>query len=159
MKTLKKMRFLLLVTVVLFALSSCNKKDSGPGNFGSGTVKAKIDGTSVTFKNVTATKGIGLISISAIDKDDNSLSFTMPADITEGTYNLSDENNEIVMIYDTKNSDNGSYFSVSGEMKITKHNKNSNKLQATFNFTGENFNSSAVNITDGNIDVKYEEAN
>ena len=159
MKTLKKINFLLLITVVLFALSSCNKKNPGNSDFGSGTVKAKIDGTSITFKNVTAAKAIGLITISATDNNNKSLTFTMPDNISEGTYDLSNDDVQILILYQNENSESGGYFSISGELKITKHNEGSNKLDATFNFKGEDFNNSSVNVTDGSIDIKYDEAN
>ena len=154
MKTLKRFNYLLVITAFLFAFTSCNNDDDP----GSGTVKAKIDGTSITFKSVEAAKALNTIAITA-DNDNQykSLSCLMPGDIAEGTYDLADENTAILITYENENIENGGYFSTAGEIKITKHDKGKNKIEGTFYFTGDNF-VSTVSVTDGEFNVKYNEA-
>ncbi len=155
MLNLKNFKILLFITVTLFVLTSCNKDD----NPGTGTVKAKINGSSITFKNITAIKASELITISAENnKKDKSLSFTIPGKISEGTYDLSDDNDAILIIYENGNSETGGYFATSGELKITNHDKNKNKLEGSFHFKGENFAGNSVEVTDGKLDIKYTEA-
>lgn len=151
---MKNLKVLLFITAILFAFTSCNKDDEP----GSGTVKAKIDGTSITFKNVNAASAMSTIAITAdSDNKDKTLSFLMPGDIAEGTYDLSDDNTQIVIMYEDGNAENGAYFATAGELKVNKHDKGSNKLEGTFHFTGTNF-ASTVDVTGGEFDVKYDEA-
>ena len=125
-------------------------------------MSAKIDGTSIKFNNVSAAKdneGIGVIGYN--DSKDKSIVFGLPYDISEGTYelgDLGDDSTAVLVMYVEGSGDDGiGYLATSGELKITKHNKSSNTIKGTFHFEGSNF-VSTINVTDGEFDVKYDEA-
>jgi hypothetical protein len=108
----------------------------------------------VNFGNVQASSAIGVIAITG-EKDEMKITFILPADIQEGETQLSDNDvshSAVLEIGDKAVLGNG-------VININSHNHNKNTLKATFHFSGTIITGDEeYNITDGSLDVNYEEA-
>lgn len=175
MRTLKQfMLFVLVITSVSF-ISCSNDDDGGDPNTGggaaSGTISAKIDGSSFTSLEMTsiATKATaGGQTTLTIQGNTQSQAFNLIINGYDGvgTYVLSDDNVFRIASYiepNVSNPANSQTWSapfqdsgVVGEIKISE--ETDSNIKGTFNFTGKNTNDDTTkNITDGAFNLSVQE--
>ena len=140
MRTLKNF-MLLVMTLSLATFTSCSNDDDGGsgGNAPSGTLIAKVDGTSyesweISSSATIANNGNNLIII-ASNSDGNAFSFTVWGYDGVGTYDL-----------DGSNINN---------VNVASYTETDDKLIGTFEFTCKNINGdqSVKTITDGSFNL------
>lgn len=173
MRTLKNF-MLLVMTLSLVTFTSCSSDDDGGGggNAPSGTLVAKVDGTSyesweISSSATIANNGQNLIII-ASNSDGNAFSFTVWGYSGVGTYDLdgSNINNVNVASYtetdvDLNNPQNSTTEiwqapydnSMVGSLSISE--ETDDKLIGTFEFTCKNLNGdqSVKTITEGSFNL------
>ena len=168
MKTLNK-TILLLMAVIAVSLTSCKKDDDGGGggSAASGTLAAKVDGSSFNSMEMTsfATLTSGTLILQGSNASGKAISIIINHYDGIGTYEFSDSNVFVVGTYvetninDPMNSqtwtapyDNSG---VVGEVKISE--KTDTNVKGTFHFTAKNSNGdqSLKSITDGSFNLEF----
>jgi hypothetical protein len=172
MKTLKQLLFL-FITVSFVTYTSCSSSDDGgsPGNAASGTLVAKVDGTSyqsleISSSATVANGGQNLIII-ASNSDGKAFAFTVIGYDGVGTYplgggvnifnsasysetdvDLSNPQNSTTEIWQAPYDD-----TMVGELKVSE--ETDTKVIGTFEFTCKNVNgdNSVKTITDGSFNL------
>jgi len=121
-----------------------------PGN----SASAKVDNTALSISIVGGVVGSGKIILN-IGNGTKSISITMPADVSAGTFDFGQLGSTYTALYSASSS--VVYESLSGKLTISKHDKISKRLEGTFNFNGELFptGGGAVAVTDGKFAVSY----
>lgn len=171
MRTLKQF-MLLVMTMSLITLSSCSSDDDGGGggNASSGTLKAKVDGTSyqsmeisssATIANVGTTQSLVII---ASNSDGNAFAMTILGYEGTGTYEFTGANIAILNTasyteIDVSNPTMPEVWqapydaTLSGTISISE--ETDSKVKGTFEFTCKNVNGnqSIKNITEGSFDL------
>lgn len=163
----------LIISVSLFSLSSCSSDDDGggPGNAASGTLVAKVDGTSyqsleISSSATIANGGQNLILI-ASNSDGKAFAFTVIGYDGVGTYplggglnifnsasysetdvDLSNPQNSTTEIWQAPYDD-----TMVGELRVSE--ETDTKVIGTFEFTCKNVNgdNSVKTITDGSFNL------
>ncbi len=149
----------LLISFITF--SSCTKDDSN--DVKESIITLKAEGKKLTFKEFNIKHEYGIISLNAVNHDAKRfVGLLCPDDITKGTYDLSDDDNGIILSYGTDSTvvtidSTFLVISTSGELKITENNTSGKRLKGTFYFTGEGFSDEPMSITDGEFDIYYGE--
>lgn len=168
MKNLKKF-MLLVMTVIMVSITSCNKDDDGGsgGDAASGTITAKVNGSQftslevTTFANLTTGGGQTTLILQG-NTSSQGISFVVNGYNGVGSYEISDDNVFIVATYiepnisDPQNSQTWSApfqdSGIVGELSISE--ETDTNIQGTFSFTAKNSNDgSTKNITEGSFNV------
>jgi len=170
MRTLKQF-MLLVMTMSLVTLSSCSKSDDdggGGGNAASGTLVAKVDGTSYQSMEISssatlANDGQNLIII-ASNSDGNAFAMTIFGYTGTGTYeftgaNITVTNTAAYTEVDVSNPTAPEIWqapydaTLVGTISISE--ETDTKVKGTFEFTCKNVNGdqSIKNITEGSFDL------
>jgi hypothetical protein len=118
--------------------------------------KVKIDGTLWTAKSVQGIVQSGELNLIATELDfSKTVSLTMPANITAGTYDLADAT-KFISFYMKGTTD--IFAAISGSMTITENNAGTKTIKGTFNFDGLNIigNGTTAKLTEGTFSIKYQ---
>lgn len=158
---------LLIMTVSLVTLTGCKSDDDGGdgGNAGSGTITAKVDGTTITTLDLTsiATLAAGNLIIQGNDANGRSFVITIFGYSGEGTYDFDGSNIAILntanyIEADASNPMNTQTWSApfdatfAGSVSISS--ETDDNVQGTFEFTGQNANDNSQKvITDGSFNL------
>jgi len=128
-------------------LSSCSKKDDNNGD--PFYIKAKINGQSYYTADVGASSNEYTASVSQMSFDGNEpfIMISFPAEITVGTYNLSDD---VFGDCQSYYQDGSGYYPINnGSITITEYDKTKGLIKGTFQFTVGGFT-----ITDGEFSAQ-----
>lgn len=119
--------------------------------------KVKIDGTLWTGQVVSGAASNGQLIISATESNvSKSVGLFMPADITLGTYDLTQLGTYIGIYNYGPVTSPTTLASESGKLIITEHNTSTKTIKGTFNFVAKPFTGgTAVQFTEGSFTVKY----
>ncbi len=124
----------------------------GTGGIGDGTLRVDLDGTTMTDNDAFGMSIFNSLIVSG-EFGTKSLSISMPADITAGTYELGGLGSTLSVTYST---DDQSFFSTSGSLVILSHNVASKTISGTFHGTLTDILSQAtVQATNGSFDITY----
>jgi len=135
--------------------------DIGGGVENVGSISASVDGTVVNFPTVLSSPNplLDAIVFSGLDADGQSMSFSLPSDVTPGTYQLDPTQlprATYAPFFDLNNPVN--YLSLSGTVTISSHNMNTNEIVGTFSFEAGIIGQAAEHsISDGSFDITYNE--
>ncbi len=172
MKTFNK-TILVLLAVVAISFTSCKKDDDGGGggNAGSGTIAAKINGSSFSSMEVASRATISTnggsttLILQGSDASGKGIFINMFNYDGVGTYEFSDSNVFLSATYVETNISNPQNTQtwtapydgsgVIGQVKISE--KTDTNIKGTFNFTGKNVNGeeSLRNITEGSFNLNF----
>ncbi len=176
MKTLHKLTYLFLATLVLMT-ASCKTDDDGGngGDAASGTLIATVDGdnyesepagTSATRVNAGGTTTIVLNANSTAAGSNRVFAITMNGIDAEGTYDIGGGANiSINALYIEASATNPNNAqtqtwqapfndTIAGEMNIAEITES--KIRGTFSFTGQNTeDNSTRTITDGSFNINF----
>lgn len=114
-------------------------------------LKAKIDGTMTNFVNVTVFHLMDTYRIAGTNTD-NSLSISVPDDITAGTYELGENLDGVTAGYIPSFGADAYYSLPGGSITITS--VSNGWISGTFNFTGEDFDGATVTVTEGSFNAQ-----
>ena len=172
MKTFKK-TILVLIAVVAVSLTSCKKDDDGGGggDAASGTLKAKVDGSSytsepsLTMAVQTNSGGTSSLFITANTMNGRNITLSINGGFEGvGTYEIGGGANIFVnatyVEVDASNPTDAQTWSapfddtVAGEISISEISDTS--VKGTFNFKGKNSDGSFKNITEGSFNVNFQ---
>lgn len=132
--------------------------DLGTGNNTDDTFFAKIDGVEFVedsfFGISTNLAGMSTIAINAVNNNLVSIGFSLPSDITAGTYNLTSLGEYIGQYNISTIELNGAK---SGSITITSHNETTKHIIATFDFIAGPFvGTTEYAVTDGEFELTYQ---
>ena len=122
-------------------------------------LKVKIDGTLWTAKSIQGIVQSGQLNIIATELDfSKTVSITMPANITPGTYNFSDPTKFIGLYMKGTTDVYAATPLAPGSLVITEHNTSTKTVKGTFSFDGQNISGTGtpVKLTEGSFSVKYQ---
>lgn len=116
---------------------------------------AKLDGATYTPTSVNAMSLMGNIMISATRGSSETMGLTIPATITQGTYNF----NMLTYVgqYNASNSTSDIFSATDGVLTITSHDTANHHITGSFYFTATPFGGGTTSheITNGTFDVNY----
>ncbi|WP_298237914.1 DUF6252 family protein [uncultured Algibacter sp.] len=168
MRNLNKLMLFVMMGSLL-TLSSCSSSDDGgsAGTAGSGTITAKVDGTTVTSIDIASqatftANGGGVLILQGTDSSGKGFVLTINGYNGTGTYDISDSNVFISAIYIEANATNPSATQswsapyansgVIGEIKVAE--ETDDNVKGTFSFTGKNANDDTTKvITEGSFNL------
>lgn len=114
-------------------------------------LKAKVDGSQKNFANVNVFHLLDTYRIAGTNTD-NSLSISVPDDITAGTYELGENLDGVTAGY-TPSFGADPYYSMPGG-SITITSVSNGWISGTFSFTGEDFDGATVTVTEGSFNAQ-----
>jgi len=118
------------------------------------TFSAKVNGVTFPPLMVSGVSSFGRIVLSVSSSGGKGIAINVPDDTNTGTFSLGTMGEEY---YATYNEGTTMYESVSGSIAITKHDKTNDRIEGTFNFTGQLFplGGGSLSVTEGSFAISY----
>ncbi|MBI9034653.1 MAG: hypothetical protein JEZ03_09310 [Bacteroidales bacterium] len=141
-------RYVFFIALITIAFSSCKKDEILEESY----LKCQIDNSMFEAADIESEIVENVLEITTIDINGNFIKINISKEIRKGDYDIRNMGLPSIEFINLE----GSFKSVSGELKVLEHDRDNMNLRATFSCKLENNDGTAeIQITDGSINLNY----